>query len=90
MCYVVFCVVCSVCSGVFFFVLSQNNDNNAECGAGKKNGLLIIFVVFTVKNLTFSYSDFMFFCDFRSIVLIQCVKKNNCTVLKIMTPNKAR
>ena len=36
MCYVVFCVVCSVCSGVIFFVLSQNNDNNAECGAGKK------------------------------------------------------
>ena len=44
-------------------------------------GSLNIFVVFTVK--TFSYSDFMFFCDFGSTVLIQYVK------MKIMTPNKA-
>ena len=58
--------------------------------------LNIFVVVFTVKKSNFFYSDFMFFCDFRSIVLIQYVKKkikNNYShtcevVLKIMTPSK--
>ena len=55
-----------------------------------------IFVVFTEKNITFSHLDFTFLFDFRSIVLIQCVKMKKITVqshmvvLKTMTPNKAR
>ena len=77
MCYVVFGVVCLVCSVVVFCVVSQNKEETAECGTTiyiciitNAIGSLNIFVVFTVKNLTFSYSDFMLFCDFRSIVLI--------------------
>ena len=35
--------------------MSQNNEETAEYGAGRRAK------VFTVKNLTFSYLNFMFF-----------------------------
>ena len=38
MCYIVFGVVCLVCSGVFFCFVSQNNEETAECGAGSAAG----------------------------------------------------
>ena len=34
MCYVVFGVVCLVCSGVVFCLMSESNEETAECGAG--------------------------------------------------------
>ena len=35
MCYVVFGVVCLVCSVVVFCVVSQNKEETAECGTGR-------------------------------------------------------
>ena len=35
-CYVVFGVVCLVCSEVVFCLISQNNEETAECGTGRK------------------------------------------------------
>ena len=34
MCYVVFGVVCLMCSEVVFCFVTQNNEETAECGAG--------------------------------------------------------
>ena len=34
MCYIVFSVVCLVCSVVVFRVVSQNKEETAECGTG--------------------------------------------------------
>ena len=36
MCYVVLSVVCLLCGGVVFCLMSQNNEETAECGAGRK------------------------------------------------------
>ena len=36
MCYAAFGVVCLVCSGVFFCIVSQNNEETAECEAGRR------------------------------------------------------
>ena len=39
MCYIVFSAVCLVCSGVvsfFFCLVSQNNEEAAECGASRR------------------------------------------------------
>ena len=38
MCYAAFGVVCLVCSVVVFCVVSQNNKETAECGAGSAAG----------------------------------------------------
>ena len=36
MCYVVFGVVCFVCSGVVFLCNESNNEEMAECGSARK------------------------------------------------------
>ena len=36
MCYIVFSVVCLVCSVVVFCVVIQNKEDTAECGPGRK------------------------------------------------------
>ena len=43
MCYVVFGVVCLVCSGAGFCLMSQNKEEIVECGAdGRAEGGLIL------------------------------------------------
>ena len=51
MCYIVFSVVCLVCSVVVFCVVSQNKEETAECGTGSKFQKLVH---------TFSKQQFIF------------------------------
>ena len=52
-----------------------NANTICICILSNKVGLLNIIVVFTVKKSNFFLLRFdVFFCDFRSIVLIQSVK----------------